>query len=239
MAPLIGLALLLIAGLIVLFMRTISDLLLTLAGLFISIMWIVGIEGWLGPRRTGPRRPAEHPHGDGADRRDRPDGGLRDPGGLALPGAAGRRRGGCERRARGSAERHRSTAAGGGDDDRKPDGGPVLPGRDRRRLRRHRRAGRGDEPDRDADADPGGANDHRPAARGARQAAAGPPHLNRAARHRPDGRVPGEAGHPEARALHRRCAGGDARARVRGPGASIRSSASGTCCPPTGQCWRT
>ncbi len=53
MAPLILLALLLIAGLIVLFMRTISDLLLTLLGLFISIMWIVGIEGWLGPGGLG------------------------------------------------------------------------------------------------------------------------------------------------------------------------------------------
>ena len=53
MGPLIGLALLLIAALIVLFMRTIADLLLTLAGLFISIMWIVGIEGWLGPRGLG------------------------------------------------------------------------------------------------------------------------------------------------------------------------------------------
>ncbi len=50
MGPLILLALLLIAALIVLFMRSISDLLLTLAGLFISIMWIVGMEGWLGPR---------------------------------------------------------------------------------------------------------------------------------------------------------------------------------------------
>ncbi len=53
MGPLIGLALLLIAALIVLFMRTISDLLLTLVGLFISIMWIVGIEGWLGPKGLG------------------------------------------------------------------------------------------------------------------------------------------------------------------------------------------
>ena len=49
MAPLIGLALLLIAALILLFMRTLSDLLLTLAGLLISVSWIVGAEGWLGP----------------------------------------------------------------------------------------------------------------------------------------------------------------------------------------------
>ena len=53
MAPLIGLALLLIAALILLFLRTLSDLLLTLAGLVVSIMWIVGAEGWLGPNGLG------------------------------------------------------------------------------------------------------------------------------------------------------------------------------------------
>ena len=53
MGPLIGLALLLIAGLILLFMRTISDLLLTLAGLMISLVWIMGAEGWLGPNGIG------------------------------------------------------------------------------------------------------------------------------------------------------------------------------------------
>ena len=53
MAPLIGVALLLIAALILVFMRTLSDLLLTLAGLFISLIWIVGAEGWLGPNALG------------------------------------------------------------------------------------------------------------------------------------------------------------------------------------------
>ena len=53
MGPLIGLALLLISALIVLFMRALSDLLLTLLGLFIAMMWIVGIEGWLGPGGLG------------------------------------------------------------------------------------------------------------------------------------------------------------------------------------------
>ena len=53
MGPLIGLALLLIACLILLFMRTISDLLLTLAGLLTSLIWIVGAEGWLGPNGLG------------------------------------------------------------------------------------------------------------------------------------------------------------------------------------------
>ncbi len=53
MGPLIGLALLLIAGLILLFMRTIADLLLTLGGLVISLVWIIGVEGWLGPQALG------------------------------------------------------------------------------------------------------------------------------------------------------------------------------------------
>ena len=53
MVPLIGLALLLIAALILLFMRTISDLLLTLLGLLVALIWVVGIEGWLGPDGLG------------------------------------------------------------------------------------------------------------------------------------------------------------------------------------------
>ena len=53
MAPLVGLALLLIAALILLFMRTFSDLLLTLSGLILSVSWIVGAEGWLGPNGLG------------------------------------------------------------------------------------------------------------------------------------------------------------------------------------------
>ncbi len=53
MAPLIGLAFLLIAALILLFMRAVSDLLLTLAGLMTSLIWIMGAEGWLGPNGLG------------------------------------------------------------------------------------------------------------------------------------------------------------------------------------------
>ena len=53
MVPLIGLAFLLITALILLFMRTVSDLLLTLTGLFMAIVWIVGLEGWLGPNALG------------------------------------------------------------------------------------------------------------------------------------------------------------------------------------------
>ena len=53
MQPLVGLAFLLIAALVLLFMRTISDLLLTLAGLLLSMIWITGAEGWLGPNALG------------------------------------------------------------------------------------------------------------------------------------------------------------------------------------------
>ena len=53
MGPLIGAALLLVALLLLLFTRTISDMLLALAGLIISIVWIVGVEGWLGPNSLG------------------------------------------------------------------------------------------------------------------------------------------------------------------------------------------
>ena len=53
MGQLVGLALLLIAALIVLFLRTLSDLLLTLVGLVFSLVWIVGAEGWLGPDALG------------------------------------------------------------------------------------------------------------------------------------------------------------------------------------------
>ena len=53
MAPLIGLALVLIAVLLLVFTRTISDMVLTLAGLIFSLTWIVGAEGWLGPNGLG------------------------------------------------------------------------------------------------------------------------------------------------------------------------------------------
>ncbi len=58
MAPLIGLALLLIAALLLVFLRTLSDLLLTLTGLFLSLIWIIGAEGWLGPNGLGLIGPA-------------------------------------------------------------------------------------------------------------------------------------------------------------------------------------
>ncbi len=53
MVPLVGLAFLLIAILLLLFMRSVSDLLLTLLGLFIALIWIIGAEGLLGPDGLG------------------------------------------------------------------------------------------------------------------------------------------------------------------------------------------
>ena len=53
MLPLIGLAFLLIMALIMVFMRTISDLVLTLVGLLMSMIWILAAEGWLGPNALG------------------------------------------------------------------------------------------------------------------------------------------------------------------------------------------
>ena len=52
-APLLGLAVLVIALLTLLFIRSLSDMLLTLAGLMLSLTWIVGAEGWLGPGGLG------------------------------------------------------------------------------------------------------------------------------------------------------------------------------------------
>ena len=53
MGSLLGLALLLIAGLLLLFTRAISDMLLTLLGLIFAIVWVIGAEGWLGPNALG------------------------------------------------------------------------------------------------------------------------------------------------------------------------------------------
>ena len=53
MAPLIGLALLLILALLLLFMRSFSDLLLAFTGLVVAVIWIAGAEGWVGPNGLG------------------------------------------------------------------------------------------------------------------------------------------------------------------------------------------
>ena len=52
-APMIGGAFLLITVLIFLFLRSLVDLALSLAGLLMSIVWVVGAEGWLGPNGLG------------------------------------------------------------------------------------------------------------------------------------------------------------------------------------------
>ena len=53
MAPFIGIALVLILLLILLFLRTLSDLVLALVGLLLSLIWVIGAEGWLGPNALG------------------------------------------------------------------------------------------------------------------------------------------------------------------------------------------
>ena len=53
LVPLLGLALILILALILLFLRSLSDLLLTFVGLLMSLIWVIGAEGWLGPDALG------------------------------------------------------------------------------------------------------------------------------------------------------------------------------------------
>ena len=53
MLPVMGLALLVVALLTLLFMRTLSDLLLTVTGLILAVIWTLGAEGWLGPDGFG------------------------------------------------------------------------------------------------------------------------------------------------------------------------------------------
>ena len=84
MGPLIGLALLLIAALLLLFTRTLSDMLLTLTGLIFSIVWIVGAEGWLGPNALGLIGPPSSLTAMVPVIITQPDGGLCDPSSLAL-----------------------------------------------------------------------------------------------------------------------------------------------------------
>ena len=53
MAVLMLAALVLIAVLLLLFTRSLSDMLLTLVGLILAIIWTLGAEGWLGPEALG------------------------------------------------------------------------------------------------------------------------------------------------------------------------------------------
>ena len=177
MAPLIGLALVLIALLLLLFLRTLSDLLLTLAGLLISLIWVIGAEGWLGP--------------DGLSVIGAPsslttmvpiivisltvDYAIQAVSHYREQRAAGGPR--ARRGAHRAAQRHHPADAGRRDDHGQPAGQPVLPHRRDRRLRHRRGAGRGHEPDRDADARAGRPDHHRPAARGPRHAETAPPGL--------------------------------------------------------------
>ena len=107
MAPLIGLALLLIAALLLVFLRTLSDLLLTLLAAPLPDLDHRG-GGLARAERAGADRPAELAHRAGADHRDQPHGGLCHPGRLALPRAASCRRSGGDGGADGTATRHHS-----------------------------------------------------------------------------------------------------------------------------------
>ena len=51
--PLIALTMLLVAALVLLFLRTLTDLMLTFTGLLLSLIWVVGAEGWFGPNGLG------------------------------------------------------------------------------------------------------------------------------------------------------------------------------------------
>ena len=216
MLPLIGLALLLIVALLLLFLRTLSDLLLTLTGLLLSLIWVVGAEGWLGPGALGLIGPPSsltvmvpiivisltvdyaiqtvshyrEQRVAGQSMMEAVRTGLQNvtiPLGLA------------------AAHYHRE-----------PVGQPLLSHRGDWRLRRRSGAGRGNEPDSNADAPTRSPDDHRPATRGARHLGSAPANLERIARCRKGGGVAGYAGHTQARSLHRRRARRDRQARIRG-----------------------
>ena len=53
MILLMGLALLVIAALLLLFTRSLLDLLMSLLGLVLTIVWMMGAQGWLGPNGLG------------------------------------------------------------------------------------------------------------------------------------------------------------------------------------------
>ena len=189
MAPLIGLALLLIAALLLLFTRALSDMLLTLTGLVLSIVWVVGAEGWLGPNGLSLIGPpssltvivpviiisltvdyAIQAISHYRERRiagepvvEAVRQGLRN---VAIPLTL-------------AAVTH----------DSQPFGDLVLADWRDRRLRRCRWTGRGNEPGSDAHADSGRSDYYRPATRGSGRFGSASPHLQRAARHHGGGGV--------------------------------------------------
>ena len=89
MLVLIGLALLVIAALLLAFTRSLLDLLLSLLGLVLTVVWVMGGPGLARSRGLGADGRAEHDHHHGAHHVDRPGGGLRDPDGGAVSRAAG------------------------------------------------------------------------------------------------------------------------------------------------------
>ena len=126
MAPFIGIALVLILLLILLFLRTLSDLVLALVGLLLSLIWVIGAEGWLGPDALGGDWPAQRDFGPRADHRDQPHRRLCDPDRLPLPGTADRWRIGRGRGADRTPQRDDSARARCGDDDGQSSCQPLL-----------------------------------------------------------------------------------------------------------------
>ena len=222
MGPLIGIALLLIAALLLLFTRTLSDMLLTLTGLVFSIVWVVGAEGWLGPNALGLIGPPSSLTAmvpviiisltvDYAIqtvshyREQRVEG---EP--VVRAVREGLRK--C----------HCPAHAGCRYDDRQPVGDTVLADRGDWRLRRRRGTGRWDELDSDADAYSCRSYYHRPKTRVTRNPAAHPPDLECIARHPAGSRAAREMGYASTGALHSRSDHRNDRPRVRRHRAEIR-----------------
>ena len=214
--PLMGLALLVIALLTLLFMRTLSDLLLTLTGLVLALIWTVGAESWLGPGALGLIGPpnaltATVPLiliGLAVDYSIQAVSHYREQRIAGEPVAVAV--------VAGAAERHHPAGAGRCHHDRKFPGEPALADLGDRGLRRGGGAWRRVEPDRDADAGPSRANNHRRASRGPRTASSSSSDRECDPGHPPASGKAGDIRHAEAGALPL-CGGcGDGRVRVRG-----------------------
>ena len=218
MAPLIGLALLLIAGLILLFMRTLSDLLLTLAGLLMSLIWIMGAEGWLGPNGLGLTGPpnsltvmvpiivigltVDYAIQTVSHYREQRAAGERVVGAVRIG-----LRNVIVPLLLAAVTTIVSLLAGLFSPVEIVGDFGIVAG-----------VGIGLSLIVMLTLIPAGPNDHRPPAGGARNAAASPPYLGRIARHRAGGGAAGKTGHAQARAVHHRSGRGDGRARLRGQG---------------------
>ena len=214
MLPLLGIALLVIVVLTMLFMRTLSDLLLTLGGILLAIIWTIGAEGWLGPDALGVIGPPNALTSMvplilislSVDYSIQAVSHYREQRIAGEPVAA----------ARAGLRFVIPAAAGRAHHDRQLPHQPALADLADRRFWRGRGAGGGAQPDRDADAPAGSTDDHRPTARGARHASAGASDRKGGARHRPAGGAAGDIDRAPASALHHLRGGGNDRAGTGG-----------------------